>query len=236
VGVGILVAVLVVALGCFAQVRKKYGMFFWWGAVLVIVGTLPAAIATDIPHSNRAFLASAGYIILASGGAMAWGYFWKKRREFANGFLALLLVITALFYLGWWRNYLVVMAPEQEEKEVMTTAEVKELQQAVNFLYARDLREAMKDTWEMAGQVKQIVVATGLEHEYIYALLATGIKPISYQGGALSEKYLFLPEIKASDWERKNTLLVVAKEEVAIPTWAKENVYKDYFNLTIYKL
>jgi hypothetical protein len=180
---------------------------------LVVVGMVPAAFTVQVPHSNQALAALSGWVLLCVAGVAGWRYWWRRQQQFFASMVALWLVLVGLSFIHDWQAYERVM--QKSATVAAATLDLEQRRRAVDYFFAVDLLDALRWAHARESQVREIVVVTGLEHEYIYALLARGTKPINYRGGSLSEKYRFLPKIQASDWERDNTLLVVSAREMA---------------------
>ena len=186
--------------------KLKYEKELWrWSLVLIFLGVLPAAMTKQVPHSNQAILALPGFLGLGVLGLVNWQKIWKKNQEFYDSFLWLLVILVTVFFLHYQKMYYQIFA---NETRLTANYQNEKKHEAISFLFAQNLLTALKDVRVLEKEVEQVIVASGMEHEYIYALLARGTKPISYQHGSLSEKYLFVDRINATDFDKKQTLIL----------------------------
>ncbi len=200
------------------------------GICLIIIGTLPAAITTQVPHSNQAFLAMPGFLLLAAVGLGSWRLWWRRHLEFFQSFLLLFFVCSCAFFLYYQTAYYRFYTPNQSKAAAQ-----------ISFTFAHNLLPAFQALAKQEANVNQILVSTDFEHEYIYALLARGTKPISYQGGSLSHKYLFLPQISPSDLLREDVFILMSPDNFSessfVPTLSPVATFYDLTgqpNLVIY--
>jgi GT2 family glycosyltransferase len=213
--------------------RRQYLELGFLGLALIVAGTVPAAITTQLPHANRAFLALPGFLLLASGGLALWRYVWPvNRRAKIWIWPYLLLILAVLGVLPWWQNYRQVFAPvvgvssqiaaAPPAQGVLNPYALDRRQAASDYLFATNLLDALKQAWQQES-VRQIVVSTGLEHEYIYALLAGGVKPQSWMSEGALNKFLFVERIKANDFERPQTILIFTPDHLEAPRLSEGN-------------
>ncbi len=202
-------------------VRRDEAEIYGWGMIFCVLGFLPAAMTTQVPHNNQGFLALPGFVILATVGIMVWEKWWRRHHEFYQSFALLILILVGVSFLSYQRNYYQIfaanekmMSPPNNSKVLMTSDKYNNQHKIVSRLFAQNLREAFTYTHEREKQYQQIVVAVDFEQTYIYALLARKTKPEAWQGGSLSAKYLFLPEINAGELERKNSLIMVSPNKI----------------------
>lgn len=167
---------------------------FLLGIALILFGILPAALATEVPHSNRALLALPGFILLAVVGlqsilASQWASVWKKMM------LGSLLLFHGLFFFSYFQNYYTRFAAE-------SAADFQD-----GYLAAFRLALPFERGEDGRVEVEKIIFTSDYGQPYIYALFVRKTNPIWYQSGSLV-KYEFKDEITVGDLERKNTLVV----------------------------
>lgn len=219
-------------------IRHSYRELFAWSLLLIIVGILPATLTTAVPHSNQAFIALPGFILLATIGLLSWRRWWSdKNLKYYPSFVLLVFIIDGLCFLQYQTNYFQVYAQGNFNDQYATS------RQTVSHLFALNLDEAFRETRTAEKIVDQIIISTGLEQEYIYALWARGTTPLAWQGGNLSEKYLFLSEITDGDFSRHNTMILVSPNNLKTTDISKEDyLIKEYYdgngewNLRLYYL
>lgn len=186
------------------QQRRQLRDLVFLGLSLWLVGTLPACLTTTIPHANQALLALPGLMLLATAGFLLWDCPCRYREQLLNA-RYLLIVLMILSFLPRWQFYQQTFAAPAGEHLPVSKRQAAAV---VDYLFAVELISALKQAWQQREVVDTIIISTGREHEYIYALLASGISPESYQGGLLSSKILYLPNLSAGDWHRPNTIVV----------------------------
>lgn len=192
----------------FSIVRKEYQEIYLWGLVWIILGLFSASLTTQIPHSNQALLALPGFIILATLGLSTWNFSWQKNQQFSSSLKLLLIFCVCLSFLLYHRHYYQVFSSSASTENYL------EKKQA-SYLFAQNLLEAFALTKTMEKEKEEIIVAVDFEHPYLYALLARKTKPVLYQSGSLSERYVFI-ETKANlgHLERNKRLIVVTPNKI----------------------
>lgn len=181
-----------------ANVSVKFTMF---GVAWIIIGTLPAAIGVDVPHSNRMLLALPGFIIVALTG-------WQWIAEsFADDLVApAILGTTLLMYIFLVSSYL-------------------------NYYYttfsktsANDFKdgyiEAMQYADQLEPDVDKILFTSEYQQPYIYALLVSQTSVYDYHNGSLI-KYEFSDKITHGDRFRPNTLIIASPSQIPPETGQK---------------
>lgn len=168
----------------------------------IFVGLIPAAIGDHYPQANRALLALPGFIWLAIIGIQS---FNKMLQKFSNNnnfvlrlgqiFFVLVLLVNLGFYL---KHYYSVYVYESAD--------------AFNEGYIPVMKLAHQYELGVNGypEVDQILFSNKYSQPYIFALFVRKTNPIWYQGGSLI-KYKFVDEVKPSDLEQPNTLIVATK-------------------------
>ena len=173
------------------QKRSSRGVFllalFW-----TVFGLLPAVIGDSVPHPNRAFLALPGMVMLAIIGLEALATKNKSPLQ-SDVILRTFLILEIIFGLAMTKYYFTDFKANSG--------------QAFNAQYL----EAFKITTQYAGNSDQVIFTNEYGQAYIFALLTKKINPINWQGGALN-KYLFAQEIKTSDLDRSNVLIVAGEK------------------------
>jgi 4-amino-4-deoxy-L-arabinose transferase-like glycosyltransferase len=181
----------------------------WW----VVVGTIPAALGVDVPHSNRGLLALPGYIMLVTLGLHYIIMFIREQKMFASirgthqegeilvksvvGTASLFLVMSFLpYYHGYWTSY-AAAATEDFKDGYMET-----LKYVIPYEKGTDGKK----------KVDQIIFTTEYGQPYIYALFARKTNPIWYRGGSLNT-FLFTDSVAESDMLRPNTIVVASAND-----------------------
>ncbi len=203
--------------------RKQDFHFPNWREMLfaiswIFIGIIPAAIGTDVPHSNRGLLALPGFLLLA---AFGFNYLLKylasttldKQVSGSKGESHLLVKsVTGMFVLvhffllfSYVHNYYTVYAK----------------QSAFDFQdgYIQAFQFAVKNE----ANVNQILISDSYGQAYIFALFVRKTNPIWYQGGIMV-KYVYLPKLSEADLQRKNVVLIATPDQIP-PKDADELVY-----------
>lgn len=193
------------------------------GSIVVFIGILPAALSTEIPHSNRSFFAITGFIILALIGIEVIGMFFAKSKSVKN-------------IIGSHGEKHIVM------KAVIGTLLALHVVFSVNFLsryfteFSANSTEAFRDgyiealtiahEYEMGlngkPEVEKVLFSSEYGQPYIYALFVKEMNPIEYRGGALI-KYEFSDSVSVGELVRENTL-VVGTQASNLPTRKADHV------------
>lgn len=186
------------------KANLKYQSFF---ILLIIWGILPAAIAKEIPHSNRALLALPGIIITALFGfnfiinKLDKSQLNIKLSKLNNGrniikksFIGILLSTHVIFGVSFISDYFNKFNSESTD--------------AFNdgYLEAFEIAESYEDG-DGVFPVEKILFTSKYGQPYIYALFVRETNPIWYRGGSLI-KYEFTSKIDINDLNRNNTLVV----------------------------
>ena len=175
-----------------------------------IIGMLPAIIATEAPHPNRALL--------------------------SLPFLILLAIYGLDYSISWIRNTQLnqtIIGSHQEKnivlKSTLGTMALLHVLFATAFIqhyftaFARSSAEAFSDgyieTITLVEKLKQddptiekIVFTSDYGQPYIYALFVKKTNPIWYQGGSLNY-YQFQDEINIADLSRPRSIIVGSKTD-----------------------
>ncbi len=214
----ILIILAIISALIFSKFRQKNSQAYFFALTLAFLGLVPAAITTQIPHSNQALLAAPGFILLATLGLTSLGNCWLHKKPLYSTSLGLLfLVLISLSFIQYQSHYYQVYTNQHFTITRQVNEKLHADRQLASHLFAQNLFTALKDVRALEKDVSQIIVATGFEHEYIYALLARQTKPINYQGGSLSAKYLFLENVNRGDLDRENTLILVTPQHINQP-------------------
>jgi 4-amino-4-deoxy-L-arabinose transferase-like glycosyltransferase len=171
--------------------------------VWTLIGVLPAAIGTEIPHSNRSMLALPGFLGLALVG-LDYGLFklrksklnqaWRGSRGEKNLLLKTILgsavMLHVVFFLAFAEYYF--------DEYAKISAEA----------FSDGYLEMMEYVKEYESQADRVIISSQYRQPYIYTLFSKKTNPIDYQGAALSY-YLYLDEVtdKTLEW---NDAIVVA--------------------------
>jgi hypothetical protein len=200
-----------VTAGVISLLRHKYfseefkiQIFFF---LLVLAGILPAAIALEIPHSNRALLALPGFILLAIYGfdylislldnskinKHVFGTH-KENNIIVKSFVGSVIALQIIFAISYLNNYFTVFAKTSTE--------------AFNDGYIEAFEVAQKYEKGLGVEpVDRIIFTSKYGQPYIYALFVRKTNPIWYRGGSLA-KYEFYDKMTINDLNRSNALIV----------------------------
>jgi len=195
-----LIAIAVAVFG-FGWNRFKRLKFGWWdklcliGGLWSVIGLLPAILASETPHPNRAFLA-----IVGVGGLTLAG--WSKALNYLNQrhkFNWLLLVGIAYFgslCLYQWHYY-----TDFKSRSAVDFFD--------GYLEAAELAVKFEKNPPNNQEVDKILFTDYYGQPYIFVLLARKTNPIWYQGGGLI-KYEFTSKINTGDLDRNKTLVIAS--------------------------
>ncbi|OGJ37790.1 MAG: hypothetical protein A2383_01740 [Candidatus Pacebacteria bacterium RIFOXYB1_FULL_39_46] len=169
------------------------------GLLMMILGILPAALGSEVPHSNRSLLSLPGFILLAVFGLQS---------LFASNFSAILknlllgsfILFHGLFFISYLHHYYTVFAAAS------AAAFQDGYLEAFRFVLPYEKGEQGKTA------VDKIIFTSDYGQPYIYALFVRKTNPIWYQGGSLV-KYEFKEEINIGDVERPNTIVVASQTD-----------------------
>jgi hypothetical protein len=201
------------------------------GVAWLLIGTVPASVGVDSPHSTRALLALPGFVLLAVWGA-AWALesirvsSFNKREMGTHGekqsvlkiVIGMWILIHSFLFISYQRHYYTIFAAESadEFKDGYLDA----------FAYIIPYEKGLNGV----QPVDQIVFSSEYGQPYIYALFARKTNPIFYQGGSLN-KYLFVEKVSISDLERPNTLVVATAQDELPVDRADKVIYDSQGNV-----
>ncbi len=184
--------------------KTKLGiLFLFW----VALGLLPAAIATEIPHSNRSLMALPGFIGLAMVGLdfaasvlrrsklnQTWNGSKGEKNLLVKAAIGSAALFHFVFFFAYANHYLNVFAAES----------------------AGAFQDGYLETLELVKsyekEVSSIIISSKYGQPYIYTLFAKQVSPIAYNGGVLVS-YLFPDSVSISDLNRENSLIVATAED-----------------------
>ncbi|MBP7843093.1 glycosyltransferase family 39 protein [Candidatus Woesebacteria bacterium] len=188
--------------------KSKYFKYQLLFVSLVIFGLLPASIALEVPHSNRALLALPGFLLLAVFGfnhlilllektklnTTVSGSF-DEQNIIAKSATGTVIAIHILFAVTFLSHYFSVFSKESTD--------------SFNDGYLEAFSLAAKYEKGLDGypEVEKIIFTSRYGQPYIYALFVRKTNPIWYQGGSLV-KYEFYENVNVGDLLRNNALIV----------------------------
>lgn len=182
------------------RTNNPLSILFRWGSAIALLGIVPAALGTEIPHANRALLALPGFLLMAAAGL---GMLLSSNRisnTVRKSLLGMLFLLHGLFSISYLHHYYTDFAA----------------QSAADFQdgYLQAFAYAIPYEKGADGQpaVEKIIFTSDYGQPYIYALFARKTNPIWYQGGSLV-KYEFTDTITIGDLDRKNTLVVASNND-----------------------
>ncbi|MFH2118150.1 MAG: hypothetical protein ABII10_00210 [Candidatus Paceibacterota bacterium] len=164
------------------------------GLAIMMLGILPAALGSEIPHANRSLLALPGFILLAVFGFQCL-LNSKLSATMKNLLVGMFILFHGLFFISYLRDYYTVFVSQS------AMAFQDGYLEAFQFVIPYERGEQGKTA------VDKIIFTSDYGQPYIYALFARKTNPIWYQGGSLI-KYEFKDEINIGDTERPNTIVV----------------------------
>lgn len=184
----------------FGLIRKNRRTYGWWFSVgLIVAGLTPAALGTEVPHANRAFLALPGFLLLAVLGLRF--FLDSKLQEIVKkSIVGSLLLVYGLCVVSSFQSYYTRFASESAE------AFQDGYLEAFRFILPYERGEEGKP------EVQKIIFTTEYGQPYIYALFARQTSPLEYHGGSLI-KYEFKDEITIGDLERESAVVVAGMED-----------------------
>jgi len=189
--------------------KRKYLLFFF---NVVVVGLLPACIAMEVPHSNRAFLSIVGFLVVAIYGLeylirlIKETKINKKTRGshdeqdiIFKSVVGILLVVHLFLFISFINYYFITFAKESADAFKDGYLEA--------FSIARNYEKGVG-----VEEVDKIVFTSDYGQPYIYALFVRKTNPIWYRGGSLI-KYEFTDKISIGDLTRDNALVIASKDD-----------------------
>lgn len=187
--------------------NKKVSKELLLSLALIIFGITPAAIALEVPHSNRALLALPGFLLLAVYGfdfiiellknskinKQAIGSY-KEKDIIVKSFIGTTILLHIVFFVSFINNYFT-------DFNKRSTVEFND-----GYLEAFELAEKYEKGLG-TDSVDKVIFTSDYGQPYIYALFVRKTNPIWYQGGSLV-KYEFKDDVNIGDLQRRNTLIV----------------------------
>ena len=181
----------------------------------IIIGILPAAVAFELPHSNRALLSLPGFIITAIFGLDFIVEVFKntkidrsvsgshgEKNIMAKSIVGTLLAVQVLLSVSFLHHYFTEFSKTSVD--------------AFNdgYLEAFEIVKKYETGVDGFPEVGKIVFSTQYGQPYIYALFSKHTSTYDYNNGALI-KYEFYPEITVADLNRPNALIIgVASDDL----------------------
>lgn len=187
------------------------------------IGIVPAAVAMEVPHSNRALLALFGIIITAVFGFDFLINTLKETRLnktvsgshnedniLVKSFVGTLIALHMIFAVSFINYYF------NDFKKLSTDAFND------GYLEAFELAEKY-EKGEGTQPVDKVIFTSKYGQPYIYAIFVRKTNPIWYRGGSLI-KYEFYDQITIDDLSRKNTLVVGSGTDESLPTEKADHI------------
>lgn len=189
---------------------------------LIFCGLLPASVAMEVPHSNRALLSLPGFLFLAVYGLEYLILILEKsqlnirvsgthneKNIIVKSVIGTILAVHVLFSAAFIRHYFTNFAQLSTDD--------------FNDGYLEAFEYAQKyEKGDGVPAVDKIIFTSDYGQPYIYALFVRKTNPIWYQGGSLI-KYEFTDKINMGDFLRKNTLIVGSGRD-DLPTEQAEHI------------
>lgn len=195
------------------EIRLLILSFNW-----MIIGSLPAIIGVDVPHSNRALIALPGFILLGVLG-LKFLIEWLRKTKLnaavsgskgerdllVKSVIGVLILLHALTFIAYLHEYFTVFAAASASD------------------FSDGYIQAMQYVAQNENDADKILFTSNYGQPYIYALFVRKTNPIWYQGGSLV-KYEFTDTIKDGDRFRNNAIIVATPTEID-PKWATKLIY-----------
>ena len=180
-----------VVFGLISLVWQNQRKVLLLGSMWVIIGLLPAAIGTEVPHSNRALFALLGFIILAVSGLES---LLRKvdNKKMTLGLVIMIHLLCSITFIEYYFNRFDALAVDDFQ---------------AGYIEAFTLAEEYEKGLNGKPTVDKIIFTSKYGQPYIYALFVRKTNPIWYQGGSLV-KYEFRDTITASDLAQNSTLVI----------------------------
>ena len=217
----VLVGILLATLLVFPDWRRTYGREVIVAILIVLVGTLPAIITDQIPHSNQALGAVIGWVMLTTLGFLAWRRWWSARARYYPSLVMLVLLLVGVQFGTAQKNYLQLFAPHArvtatDQRGIANNATISQKQRAVSYLFEVNLLDAftLASQQRQQGNVDQIIYAGDLEQPYIYALAAERFSPELYRHGKLSDSYMFVSKMSEAELTKDQALVIYNPEQL----------------------
>jgi 4-amino-4-deoxy-L-arabinose transferase-like glycosyltransferase len=169
----------------------------WLALSLMVLGLLPAALATEVPHANRALLALPGFLLIAVLGLRTI-FQSQLSYSFKRIVIGTLILLHTVFFIAYLNHYYTQFAAKSAAD--FQDGYLEAFQFTLPYERGEDGKKA----------VDKIIFTSRYGQPYIYALFVRKTNPIWYQGGSLV-KYEFKDEITIGDLERPNTLVIASQ-------------------------
>lgn len=197
----------------FFGTKRLITVGYGWGLFLVVIGTLPAIIGVDVPHSNRALLGFPGFMLLAVIGFLVIlvgiaGSTWEREVSGSHGesyllskaWIGMVPLLVCIFGLAGLHHYFTTFAAQ-------SASDFKDgYWEAFSWIVPYEKHQRNDPP------VDQVVFSSRYGQPYIYALLVRKTDPIWYQGGSLNT-YFFADKVTIRDLERPHTAIVASGED-----------------------
>lgn len=198
--------------------KSQHSKFFLLSVLWIAIGTLPAAIGRDVPHSNRDFLALPGFLFVAAFGWSELSSFLTKTRLnkkvsgskgesdlLVKSVLGTLMLLHFLFVAQYLHHYFTVFAHDSASD--FQDGYVAAAQFAIDHEDASD----------------KVLFTSSYGQPYIFVIFLHRTNPIWYQGGSLI-KYEFSGNIHVGDLDRNKTTIIATPQEID-PKQADQLIY-----------
>jgi 4-amino-4-deoxy-L-arabinose transferase-like glycosyltransferase len=193
------VLIIIYLFSLLKKIIKKEKLFlkndqkvFSLSTMIIILGLLPAVIAEGKFHSNRAFLALPGFLILVVLAIKNFSQNIKiSLKKLIVILVAVYLFLLSLYQFNYYKNY---------SKE-STAAFMDGYIEVFSYLKSTD----------KAG-IEKILFTADYQQPYIYALFVNKLSPIAYQGGILN-LFEFNNKVDSGDLSREKTIVVASNQD-----------------------
>lgn len=179
---------LLILIGIYSLLKKKVKSkkLFLFLLAWLVIGILPAALATPVPHSNRAILALPAIILILS---------------FILSLVKSKFILITFILLQSW-GFLAYLNYYYKDFAALSATDFKD-----GYLEAMEIAQDYEKGLNNKPKVDKIVFTNDYGQAYIYALFTRKTNPIWYQGGSLI-KYEFKDDINVGDLSRHNALVI----------------------------
>ena len=195
------------------KVEDSYASILWFSLFLFSIGILPAAVALEVPHSNRALTAVIGVILLAVFGVFKLLEWCEHSPEFSSLkdsrnrktiyfqlVMGTVFLVQSLFAVEYFSDYYTQFAAESSEAFKDGYVE------AFEYVLLYEKGSGGKP------EVNKILFTSRYGQPYIYALFVRKTSPYAFHGGSLI-KYEFKDSFVEGDLLRENSILVTTPED-----------------------
>ncbi|NCN50955.1 MAG: hypothetical protein COU67_00805 [Candidatus Pacebacteria bacterium CG10_big_fil_rev_8_21_14_0_10_44_54] len=172
--------------------NRGYTRPLLFGLLVIAIGSLPAILATEAPHSNRGLFAVLGFLTLAM---VCVRIFFRYKAVFGS-----IILVHIFLFVSYWQVY------RSDFAKISATDFQDGYIEAFSIAREYELGSNGKQ------KVDKVLFSSEYGQPYIYALFVRQTNPIWYRGGSLNT-YEFTDKIGVGDLNRANTLIVASASQ-----------------------